>query len=170
MKIRLLSDLHLEHSKRHPPFEFPPAPADVVVLAGDIDNGTRAIDWAEHTFPGSKVLYVPGNHEFYEAELSEAAAALQERASRSHNVHVLDNEELIVDGARFLGSTLWTDFALLGEELKETIFKEALKYVLDFRKIRMGNAFLTPEQTVSLHQQALLFLQTRLQRSFSGKT
>jgi len=162
--------LHLEHSHRHPPFELPPAPADVVVLAGDIDNGTRAIDWAENTFPGSRVLYVPGNHEFYETELSEAAAALQERARSSQNVRVLDNEELIVDGVRFLGTTLWTDFALLGEELKETIFKEALKYVLDFRKIRMGNAFLTPEQTVSLHQQALLFLQARLQRSFSGKT
>ena len=170
MRIRPLSDLHLEYSERHPPFELPPAPADVVVLAGDIDNGTRAIEWAERTFPDIKVLYVPGNHEYYETELSEAAAALQARARRSRNVRLLDNEELIVDGVRFLGATLWTDFALLGEELKEIAFKEARKYVLDFRKIRMGTDFLTPQQTVTLHQQALGFLQERLQRPYSGKT
>jgi predicted phosphodiesterase len=170
MKIHVLSDLHLEHSQRHPPFELPPTPADVVVLAGDIDNGTRAIEWAEHTFPDKTVLYVPGNHEFYGSELSETAAALQERARRSQNVHVLDNKELIVDGVRFLGTTLWTDFALLGTEPKENIFREARNYVLDFRKIRMANDFLTPQQTIGLHQHALLFLHKRLQQPFSGQT
>ena len=170
MKIHVLSDLHLEHAQRHPPLELPATPADVVILAGDIDNGTRAIGWAEHTFPTSTVLYVPGNHEFYEGELSETAAALKERARRSRNVRVLDNEELVLDGVRFLGTTLWTDFALLGAELKESIFQEARKYVLDFRKIRMGNDFLTPQQTVALHQHALLFLRGRLQQACSGKT
>ncbi|MFL6582398.1 MAG: metallophosphoesterase [Burkholderiales bacterium] len=170
MKIQVLSDLHLEHSARHPPLEMPATSADVVVLAGDIDNGTRAFGWAEHTFPDRTVLYVPGNHEFYESELSETASALQERARRSQNVRVLDNEELIVHGVRFLGTTLWTDFALLGAQLKERIFQEARKYVLDFRKIRMGNDFLTPQQTIALHQHALLFLQERLQQPFSGKT
>jgi len=170
MKIHVLSDLHLEHSKRHPPLELQATPADVVVLAGDIDNGTRAIEWAEHTFPGSTVLYVPGNHEFYESELCETTAALQERARRSRNVRVLDNEELVVDGVRFLGTTLWTDFALLGAELKEGIFHEARKYVLDFQRIRMGDNFLTPQQTVGLHQHALRFLQGRLQQPFPGKT
>ncbi|HXF16110.1 MAG TPA: metallophosphoesterase [Burkholderiales bacterium] len=170
MKIRPLSDLHLEHSGRHPPFELPPVTADVVVLAGDIDNGTRAVDWAEHTFPGNTVLYVPGNHEFYGTNLPEAAAALQERTLRSGNVHLLDNKELLVDGVRFLGSTLWTDFALLGVERQEQIFEEARKYVLDFRKIRMGKDFLTPQQTVCLHQHALLFLEARLQQPFPGKT
>jgi predicted phosphodiesterase len=86
MKIQLLSDLHLEHSDRHPPFELPASGADVVVLAGDIDNGTRAIDWAEQTFPDQQVLYVPGNHEYYEADLPEAAAALTARARRSTKV------------------------------------------------------------------------------------
>src|SRR5262245_16322155 len=59
MKIRLLSDLHLEHSHRHPPLVLPACDADVVILAGDIDNGTRAFDWAETAFPAQAVLYVP---------------------------------------------------------------------------------------------------------------
>jgi hypothetical protein len=51
MNIRILSDLHLEFSPRHPPLTLPAVDADVVVLAGDIDNGTRAIDCAERAFP-----------------------------------------------------------------------------------------------------------------------
>jgi predicted phosphodiesterase len=170
MKIRLLSDLHLEHSHRHPPFVLPALPADVVVLAGDIDNGTRAIDWAEQTFPDQTVLYVPGNHEYYDAELRSAAAALRERAQRSLSVRLLDNDECILDGVRFLGSTLWTDFALLGRDSMAQSMAQSLGTVLDFRAIRLGNAFLTPEQSVVLHRQAVEFLQSSLQQPFAGKT
>ena len=170
MKIQLLSDLHLEHSHRHPPFVLPTTSADVVVLAGDIDNGTRAIDWAEKTFPDQSVLYVPGNHEYYDSELQAATAALKARARRSANVQVLDNDELTVDGVRFLGSTLWTDFELLGQQKRAQVIAESLKYVVDFRKIRMGVAFLTPEQTIDLHRDAIAFLEARLESPFTGKT
>lgn len=170
MKIQLLSDLHLEHSHRHPPFVLPATDADVVVLAGDIDNGTRAIDWAEKTFPGQAVLYVPGNHEYYDAELKTAAAALKARAQRSANVQVLDNDELTIDGVRFLGSTLWTDFALIGRQKMDQVIAESLKYVVDFHKIRMGGGLLTPQQTIDLHRDATAFLQARLEKPFAGKT
>ena len=43
MKIQILSDLHLEISKFKP---STPSIADVVVLAGDIANGTDGIIWA----------------------------------------------------------------------------------------------------------------------------
>jgi Icc-related predicted phosphoesterase len=170
MKIQLLSDLHLEHSRLHPPFVLPATDADVVVLAGDIDNGTRAIDWAEKTFPDQAVLYVPGNHEYYDADLQAAAAALKARARRSANVRLLDNDELTIDGVRFLGSTLWTDFALLGREKMDQVIADSLRYVVDFRKIRMGDDFLTPQQTVDLHRDAIAFLQARLEKPFAGKT
>jgi Icc-related predicted phosphoesterase len=170
MKIQLLSDLHLEHSHRHPPFVLRATDANVVVLAGDIDNGTRAIDWAEETFPDQAVLYVPGNHEYYEADLQAAAAALKARARRSANVRLLDNDELTIDGVRFLGSTLWTDFALIGRQKMDQVIAESLKYVVDFRKIRMGNDFLTPQQTIDLHRDAIAFLQERLEQPYAGKT
>ena len=170
MRIQLLSDLHLEHSHRHPPFDLPAADADVVVLAGDIDNGTRAIDWAEKTFPGKAVLYVPGNHEYYDADLQTAARALRARARRSRNVRLLDNDELTLDGVRFLGSTLWTDFEVLGRQNMDRAFAESLKYVVDFRTIRMGDGFLTPRQSVELHRAAAAFLQARLESHFAGRT
>jgi predicted phosphodiesterase len=170
MRIRLLSDLHLEHSHRHPALDLPACDADVVVLAGDIDNGTRAIDWAERTFFGQTVLYVPGNHEYYDTDLSSAGTALKERVSRSPNVRLLDNDQLVIDGVRFLGSTLWTDFELSGAHNKTRVFADSLRYVLDFRKIRSGKGFLTPEQTVELHHAALAFLQPELDRPFAGNT
>ncbi len=170
MKIQLFSDLHLEHSHRHPPFALPATNADVVVLAGDIDNGTRAIDWAEKTFPDRTVLYVPGNHEYYDADFKTAAAALRARARCSANVRLLDNDELTIDGVRFLGSTLWTDFALLGRQKMDQVIAESLKYVVDFRKIRMGGGLLTPQQTIDLHRDATAFLQAHLENPFAGKT
>ncbi|HVY04577.1 MAG TPA: metallophosphoesterase [Burkholderiales bacterium] len=170
MRIQLLSDLHLEHSHRHPPFALPATDADLVVLAGDIDNGTRAIDWAEATFPGRPVLYVPGNHEYYDTEMGAATAALKARAAHSANVRLLDDEEWIFGGVRFLGSTLWTDFELLGRDAMEEIMALSLGYVVDFRKIRVGGSFLTPMQTVELHRRAIAFLEARLSQPFAGQT
>lgn len=170
MKIQLLSDLHLEFSDRHPPFLPPETDAGVVVLAGDIDNGTRAIDWAERTFPGKTVLYVPGNHEYYGGELAAVAARLRARAAASPNVKLLDNDEVVIGGVRFLGSTLWTDFELFGADAVEAAVRESLRYVVDFRAIRHGKGLLTPGQTLVLHRRALEFLESRLAVPFAGRT
>ncbi len=170
MRIRLLSDLHLEHSHRHPPFVPAPVEADVVVLAGDIDNGTRAIDWAETTFPGQPVVYVPGNHEYYDADMRPAGTALHARAQGSRNVHLLDNAELVLDGIRFLGTTLWTDFELFNRDEMANAMAQSQRHVVDFRAIRVGETCLTPQQTVDLHREAIAFLEFQLARPFSGKT
>ncbi|TKI18044.1 serine/threonine protein phosphatase, partial [Bacillus pumilus] len=47
MKIRVLSDLHLECDE---PDVIPHAAADLVVLAGDIHNHAEGIRWAAETF------------------------------------------------------------------------------------------------------------------------
>ena len=49
MKIRVLSDLHLEFQQWSPP----KADADVIVLAGDIDVGIYGVEWARRSFPSS---------------------------------------------------------------------------------------------------------------------
>jgi 3',5'-cyclic AMP phosphodiesterase CpdA len=63
MRIRIFSDLHLEAT----PFDPPPVPADVVVLAGDIHNGPAGIEWARRAFT-QPVVYVAGNHEPFDAD------------------------------------------------------------------------------------------------------
>ena len=66
MKLQIASDLHLEFLQRLFPGErlmSPAYSADLLVLAGDIANGTEAIElFRDWPVP---VLYLAGNHEFY---------------------------------------------------------------------------------------------------------
>ena len=109
MKLGILSDLHLSQGD----LPLPGAGADMVILAGDIARPARAIAWASRI--PRPVLYVPGNHEFYGSSIEGALAELK-RLAAGTNVRVLDCEETLVDGVRFLGATLWTDFRIAGEE------------------------------------------------------
>lgn len=56
MKLQILSDLHNEFTLFRPP----QTDADIIVLAGDIDLGTRGVEWAASSFDGRPVIYVPG--------------------------------------------------------------------------------------------------------------
>jgi predicted phosphodiesterase len=122
MRIQLFSDLHLE---RYPDFRPQVAPdVDVVVLAGDIgsyQSGSRLItsDFGLERFsplrPGStcsKVLYVPGNHEFDSLEFDDAYIRLREICDRL-GITWLDREVVTLGRVRFVGTTLWTDFEAL---------------------------------------------------------
>jgi predicted phosphodiesterase len=156
MRLRILSDLHLEVA----PWTPPPAHADVVVLAGDIDNGTAGIEWAQRTFVGP-VLYVPGNHEFYDRDLMETRARLRATAHGS-NVTLLDPGETVIAGMRFLGCTLWTDFALDGAEAAQAAWAILAKSSPDFRAIRDGDGPLGPERWLSQHREERDWLAQRL--------
>src|SRR5262249_2070404 len=111
MRIRVLSDLHLEFKDWNPP----KTDADVVVLAGDIHVGLKGIEWARRTFPSTPIVYVAGNHEFYGAQIDDMAQELVTEGRRL-GVDVLDARSTLIGGVRFLGTTLWTDFALLGTD------------------------------------------------------
>ena len=107
-RLHILSDLHLGSGA----MTHPRTDADVVVLAGDIARPREAVAWALGF--AQPVLYVPGNHEFYGGSLDGTLAELRALAAGTH-VHVLADDELVVEGVRFLGATLWTDFDLFGK-------------------------------------------------------
>ncbi|MFI8383262.1 metallophosphoesterase [Pseudomonas sp. NPDC079086] len=130
MKIHLLSDLHNEFSRFVPEV----LDADVVILAGDIDVKNRGVDWARQTFPGP-VLYVPGNHEFYGGHLSRTLEKM--RMAQDDRVRVLDRDEVIISGVRFLGVTTWTDFSATGNQPLAVMV--AQQRMSDFRQIRTDN-------------------------------
>jgi predicted phosphodiesterase len=129
MKLYVLSDLHLEFA----PFTPPYVDCDVVVLAGDTDLKLRGIRWAMETFPGKPILYVFGNHEFY----GEKWPRLIEKGrmlAAGTNVRILENDTFEIDGWRFFGATLWSDFQITGD-VTESSAKAALE-MTDFRYIR----------------------------------
>ena len=61
MKIQIISDLHQEFGMSELSFDQ----ADVVVLAGDVNLGTKGIEWIKTKIPDKPVIYVLGNHEYY---------------------------------------------------------------------------------------------------------
>ncbi len=164
MRLRILSDLHLEAASLDPP----PVEADVVVLAGDIDNGAQGIAWAQAQFD-RPVLYVPGNHEFYDGELGVTLEQIH-AAARGSNVTVLDCAERIVGGVRFLGCTLWTDFDLPVAMERKSMLALARSWITDFRAIRCGEKLLTPEDTMALHARQRAWLSAALAADYAGAT
>jgi 3',5'-cyclic AMP phosphodiesterase CpdA len=93
MKIRVLSDLHLEFQDWIPP----KSDADIIVLAGDIHVGVHGVGWARRTFPLRPVVYVPGNHEFYGAHMGDLTEELRAQGRRL-GVDVLDGQSVVIGG------------------------------------------------------------------------
>lgn len=169
MKIQIASDLHLEWLARQFPGCPPLAPApeaELLVLAGDIHHGTKALD-AFKDWP-VPVVYVAGNHEFYGLNLYGTLDALKASASGSH-IHFLEHGEWRLPGVRFLGVTLWTDYALDGQPEKAKAL--AGVNLADHRWIegRVGALF-SPADALERHRTSLLWLKAALSNPFEGKT
>lgn len=168
MKIRVLSDLHLEFQEWCPP----DAAADIVVLAGDIHAGARGIDWARRQFPLMPILYVPGNHEFYGRDVQDALSDLH-KAGRRFGVDVLHGRGVVIGGVRFLGATLWTDFALHGADDRSLgrAMRDAQYGMSDFRVIRYGaDGLFLPEHARALHREQEGWIRGKLADDFPGPT
>ena len=113
MRIQFLSDLHVEF----PGNAIPPlAPeAELIILAGDLAPVTthRVADIARPCAGADRILYVPGNREYYGSEIDIARRELA-RQCLQHGLTLLDPGAVTVEEVRFIGATLWTDFLLEG--------------------------------------------------------
>ncbi|MGQ3052399.1 MAG: metallophosphoesterase [Roseateles sp.] len=186
MKVLILSDLHLEFA----PFEpVPDLEFDVVILAGDIHSpAKRAVQWAADRFRGKPVIYLLGNHEYFDGRLDTTLAEAHREAEGS-NVHLLDGDELVIDGVRFLGATLWTDFALAIETPEGLVsdagraMKMATNLLNDYALIRTFDESAEPDtwrykqgrklqaaDTLRIHQVQRAWLREKLAEPFSGPT
>ncbi len=167
MKLNILSDLHLDVA----PFVVPETDADVVILAGDIGRPRDAAAWAMRL--GKPVLYVPGNHEYYGDTLDGAVAELRE-ACAGTRVRVLDDGEAVVDGVRFLGSTLWTDFRLFGDgDGRAAAMRDGQRWIRDFSRIRTADAheaLFTPEDSAARFERHAQWLAAKLATRHPGPT
>lgn len=185
MKLQLLSDLHLES---HPRFQAEPAPgADLLVLAGDIGSyqiGSRVLgaDYGlrqfspRHGWP-TPVLYVPGNHEYDNADFDETHSRLRTLCDEL-GITWLERETRVIDGIRFVGTTLWADFDALAtpaDTITEALRKrgKAMRaanfYLEKMATVRHGEAFLAD----ALREHSLTceaWLRRELTKPFDGIT
>lgn len=156
MRAWIFSDLHLEVDGG---FQMGKVPdANVCLCAGDILDGgvTASIFWlAEHVAPHMPVVFVPGNHEYYRTSIKEGLAAGYKLADKYDNLFLLDGDSVVLDDYRFVGATLWTNFALYDEpRLAMAIAKDELN---DYQRIKLSKTpfkKFTPAESLHLHHVA----------------
>lgn len=110
-RIWALSDLHADV---YDWTWLAPPEHDVLVVAGDArERLPRALTWLRETAPTDRpVIYTPGNHDAWRLKWPRDLGPAHEQA-RELGIHLLaEGEAVEIAGVRFIGATLWTDFAI----------------------------------------------------------
>lgn len=167
MNIFLASDIHYECVRKRTAVPVPSA-AEIVVLAGDVSYMPSALEIAGATArkTGLPVIFVPGNHEFYERQYEESLELAN--GYEHENVHVLINKSVILNGTKFIGTPLWTNFEAFGNQSANMMIAE--RHIYDFAAIRYGDKLLKAADMLKLHEEARRFLESELEKPFEGKT
>ena len=165
MRIQLLSDLHLEFGGAGVP---PLAPgADIVVMAGDLAPAKRrSARLMRRAWKDARhILHVPGNHEYYGSNIADAQHRLALDCAGC-GVTLLDTEAVTIDGVRFIGATLWTDFRLFGEARELDAHRAAGQELNDFRGAIRGAARqdFTTREAARRHAADRAFIEAELAR------
>lgn len=187
MKIHLLSDIHLEFGK----FKHTPPECDLAILAGDIHPGVKGLVWANETFGDIDVYendpdsYIPvvaiaGNHEYYNGnrQLPRFNDTLAQKADDLY-INFLQNQAIVIDGVRFVGCTLWTDFSLVGNqplmmmqaEMIVTPYPKETRRMNDYNYVKQeGGGRLRTDTVLAEHIKSRQFLEETLSEDFDGPT
>ena len=182
MKIKLVSDLHLEFSDYYIKND---EGCDVLILSGDImviqdlhdhsaesvrvaamieslgrrqETAQRFRDFLKRcSFQFPHVVYVAGNHEFYHGEFHKGIGYLREECNKFPNIYFLERDIQFIEGVLFVGGTLWTD-CNKGDPLTLHALTDMLN---DFRVIRnddLGYTKLRPAHIMSRHRSTLEYI------------
>jgi Icc-related predicted phosphoesterase len=164
------------------PFAIPEA--DVAIVAGDVcDDLAKSLRWMASVLrPRMRVVTVLGNHEFYGYDLPSASRE-SARMAEDLGIDLLDDRASEIDGVRFVGGTLWTDFKLFkdiggpAEFDERACMYEAKRSFADYDEIWATEASdrriartLNPRDTVAMHERTAAFLDQKSREAFDGTT
>lgn len=177
MKLRILSDLHLEFIG----MGIEAAGEDILLLSGDIGIHTQGMDWAQRVAKhlDIPVLMIAGNHEFYRnpryphhtwestlLDLREAADHLDK--IEKGKVTFFENGYADYEGVRFIGASLWTDMKLFGDDpIVPHLVGQAMN---DYHVIHseVSDQMLQPFQSMQRHAESRKFITNQLQVAADG--
>jgi Icc-related predicted phosphoesterase len=169
MKIKIFSDIHLEHYNATQYFPHL-GRGDILILAGDIlcaknfkTNGylhsvyDAFLDDCSKNY--EKVLYVLGNHEFYGYNYEGTHKKILDNLP--DNFHLLKNDTIKIGDWIFIGFTFWTNF----RNANPLEMMEAEQYMNDYKLIRIGHNFrkLRAQDTLNLHLESRDYLLKQLE-------
>ena len=185
MRIKLVSDLHLEFSDINIQNDNN---YDVLILAGDImiaedlydhpvvpsiyeygsfaDLGrkqqrvARFRDFLKRcSFQFPNTIYVAGNHEFYHGKWKRTLTVLSEECAKFPNIFFLEAGSKKIDDVTFIGGTLWTDMNK-GDPLTLHAVRDMMNDFNCIKKEEEGYTNLKPHDTVMRHKHMLGYIKT----------
>ena len=183
MRCHYVSDLHLETQEAPGPFPK----GDVLIIAGDLCNAkyidvertdkysknqqeriSKYIDDAASKF--KRVLLIAGNHEHYDGIFDDTIGLLTQNLP---SVHVLDNNYIDIDGVRFFGTTLWSDFEGRSQSCMDALRRRVGEFLLVKKRTTNddGTQALSkfqPEDALEEFDKSLLALKHCRDDGFSG--
>ena len=188
--IRLYTDIHLDHEfdihglafshenflNNWQLFWQPPATEfdkdDILVLGGDIAHSQLAFITDEKGNPNpwisnlsnrfKHVIIVFGNHDFWGCDIETAIPMAKIMVSELENVSILDNDVLIIDNTKFVGTTLWTDMTNYGLQRADQVMN-------DYKFIKHDNSSslrLRSEYIQTIHEFSVNFLKENVVRDY----
>lgn len=164
MKIKILSDLHLESDSTN---YLPPKTDDdatiTLILAGDIceiNKTKKLISFLEKMCEQYlNVIYILGNHEFYGGHIVHSIEKIKHETKHLTNLFILENESILLNGVKFIGATLWTDMNGANPIDKWHIQQRMNDYryirIKDYQKIK-------PDDTILKHRESVKFITREL--------
>lgn len=164
MKIQIISDLHHEFGISLLDFND----IDLLIVAGDLDIGVKGANWLKENISNITVIYVLGNHEYYKGSYPKTLYKIQETVKHS-NIHVLENESIIINDITFHGATLWSDFELYGNPgVYGSMCQTRMN---DYKQIRLYPSYskLRSIDTYSIHKASLRWLDDSLRNTTTAK-
>ncbi|WP_407519987.1 metallophosphoesterase [Methylobacterium oryzisoli] len=198
LRLLPISDLHLER-RRPADIPAPAAPFDVLVCAGDVWEGEpeRGLAVLLALAGERPLVLVPGNHEHYapagdprtapellgalDAAVREANAA----AGRTRVALLRAGHAAVIEGVRFVGATLWSDWSLAGRWLSPDApdrpadpvafaaarMTDPVTGSREYRAIRQGDGTAwTPRAAMAAHAEDRARLVAALARPQAGPT
>ena len=132
MKIRILSDLHLDINENYP---FRLDDKDIfTIICGDISGSiSKTCDWIDKNI--HKGLFIAGNHMFYNENLpvEKIEDAYAKHYPLENSISFLNNDMKIIDDIVFVGCTLWTNYKLFGDSSADLYKFFATRSMNDYR-------------------------------------
>ncbi|NEH47485.1 phosphohydrolase [Rhizobium leguminosarum] len=186
MRAWIISDLHYSPMDAlvGAPLRIPDA--DICICAGDIsENVSMSIAYLRRDIERHMpVILVLGNHDYYNSSI-DLALERARREIEGTRIHLLENKTIEMVGCRFVGATLWTDFAVsIGgdehvppEERRAIAFGLVPSLMADFSCIfrsderRTGeNGMVTVHEILKRHIASRSYIDQELAKPFDGRT
>ena len=172
MKIRLLSDLHIEFGKFDTEFKNQ---ADVCLLAGDIGIAQTSEMMnlvLEVAAQHKRTILLPGNHEFYDRHIEDAVHWMKDTLisvvnDHGHHLEVFSPYgSMEYEGVPFVGGTFWTNLNGPDDESYDyRTFHLVRRRMNDYRCIRKGGHQLDPISTWQENKDGRIFISDYLRKA-----